>query len=117
MNQLYFVGTVTRDNIKNITDIAKLLSTIMSSDPTTTSMFTEITEKIIFVIQRYDYSSCSLIRLLPQGVSIIYRYTLDDGKKIFEQVLCDITATVGLTGQQSGSCNTSSQTLSGSGML
>ena len=63
MNQFYSAGTVTRSNIENITDIAKLLSTIMSSDPTTTSLFTEITEKIIFVIQRYDYSPCSVIRL------------------------------------------------------
>ena len=63
-------GTVTRDNIENITDIAKLLRTIMSSDPTTTSMFTEIAEKFILVIQRCDYSPCSLIRLLPKGLSI-----------------------------------------------
>ncbi len=45
-------GAVTKENIENVTDIARLLKAVMTSDPTTSPLFESMASSFVAVIQR-----------------------------------------------------------------
>ncbi len=57
-----FAGSVTAETIERITDIARLMSAVLTSDPSTTSMFKDPAEIFISVIQRFVHICCALIK-------------------------------------------------------